>query len=254
MSRRDWIKIGVPACFLYPDKKRSFFEHKTLSFIENDMARYLARHGCMPILIPDLPAPELHSMLDEMQGFLFQGGADIAPQTYKEKPILDGKWPGDPIRDEFEFKILDYVFKHKKPLLGICRGFQIINAYMGGSLYQDIATELSTAVTHRNGEIYDKNHHTIDVVEKSYLSNLYPGQKALTVISAHHQGVKKMGDNLVAQAHCSKDRLLETVAHNRMDDHYIFAVQWHPEFSHTLPDLVPDPTVIMNDFMQRCRS
>ena len=123
------IKIGLTPCFMYPDTNRLVFGHKSLTYMENDMVKFIASSGAMPILIPDLNDDLLAKYLDEMDAFVFQGGVDVAPKSYNDKEIEDGKWPGDFYRDEFELKILDYAMKNNKPILGICRGFQIINTY-----------------------------------------------------------------------------------------------------------------------------
>jgi putative glutamine amidotransferase len=108
------IKIGVSACFMHPDPQRAFFGPKVLAYLEQDMARYLSRPGIMPILIPDLPEPEWSAFLGEMDGFVFQGGADLAPETYGETPIENGRWPGDRVRDLYELRIMKYAFDRKK--------------------------------------------------------------------------------------------------------------------------------------------
>jgi putative glutamine amidotransferase len=136
------IKIGVSACFMYPDPTRTVFGHKQLTYFEHDMSRYLSRPGVMPILLPDLPWEELEQYLNEMDGFVFQGGADISPSTYGDEMIENGRWPGDRHRDQYELKIMDWAFKNKKPIFGICRGFQLLNVYFGGKMYQDLNLKL----------------------------------------------------------------------------------------------------------------
>ena len=73
---------------------------------------------------------------------VLQGGTDISPETYKESGIENNRWHGDKYRDEVELRILDIAFELKLPVLGICRGFQLINVYLGGSLYQDLETQI----------------------------------------------------------------------------------------------------------------
>lgn len=113
------IKIGISSCFMYPDPSRLVFGPKTLSYLENDMARYIARKGVMPVLIPDIADDLLYDMLDQMDGFVFQGGTDLAPATYGEDPILPGKWLGDAVRDAYELKVLDFAFQNQKPIFAI---------------------------------------------------------------------------------------------------------------------------------------
>ena len=123
------IKLGVSTFFIYHEPKRNIFRAKSLSYVENDMANFVTRKGVLPVLIPDIKDEKLlNDILREMDGFVLQGGADLAPETYGEKPI--GKWKGDAYRDTFELNILDYAVKNSKPIMGICRGFQLMNVYL----------------------------------------------------------------------------------------------------------------------------
>lgn len=238
---------------MYPDPTRTVFGHKTLAYLEQDMARYLSRQGVMPILIPDLPDEELFHFLEEMNGVVFQGGADIASSTYKEDAIENGRWPGDPFRDQYELKIMDYAFKNKKPILAICRGFQLANVYLGGTLYQDLKILTNTPTEHRSAELYDKIHHSVVCTKESLLKSIYQ-QEALIVNSVHHQGIKTLGRNLVVDAVASDDQLIEAFHFKELKTNYLVGVQWHPEFSHTLKDKVCDPTPLYNHFLDAVKA
>ena len=192
------IKIGISACFMYPDMERIVFGPKTLSYIENDMMRYIARKDILPILIPDLEDHLLTDILAQLDGFIFQGGVDLAPETYGEKPI--GKWKGDAVRDQYELKILDYAIKNSKPVFGICRGFQLMNAYFGGTLYQDTITQNKEAKEHRSAERYDSIKHPIHFNKGGFLDTLYAGESRPHVNTIHHQAVKGVGNDLEVYA------------------------------------------------------
>ncbi len=243
------IRIGVSACFMYPDPARVVFGHKQLSYLEHDMSRFLSRTGIMPILIPDLPKDQLAPFLSEMQGFVFQGGADIAPSSYGETPIENGRWPGDPHRDAYELSILDWAIKNKKPVFGICRGFQLLNVYFGGTMHQDLALQTGTPVEHRNAEKYDRIFHEVECTKDSLLARIYQ-QDRLTVNSVHHQGVKTLGRDLHVDARCTKDGLIEAFHHTALP---VFGVQWHPEFSHTLGPVVVDPNPLLDYFLEQLK-
>jgi putative glutamine amidotransferase len=246
------IYLGVSSCFMYPDPSRTVFGHKTLAYFEQDMARYLSRPGVMPILIPDVPEAELAQYLQKVDGFVFQGGVDIAPQSYQEEPIENGRWPGDAYRDQYELKIMDYAFKNKKPILAICRGFQLANVYMGGTLYQDIATQTKSPLQHRDAALYDRIHHQVSCTEGSLLKSIYQ-QDTLEVNSVHHQAVKTLGRNLIVDAK-GEDGLIEAFHYKDLASNYLVGVQWHPEFSHTLKNKLSDPDPLYHHFLQAIKS
>jgi putative glutamine amidotransferase len=226
------LKIGVSACFLYPDTNRTVFGPKTLCYLEQDMARYLSRPGIMPILIPDLPQSELLPILREMDGFVFQGGTDISPQSYGEQPIENGRWPGDAFRDEYELHLMEYAVKAGKPVFGICRGFQLMNVYFGGTLYQDIATQFETKVQHRHALQYDQVHHDLHLIAGGLMADLHADESINRVNSVHHQAVKDLGKGLEVQARSAEDGLIEAFLWSGEAPGKIMGVQWHPEFFH----------------------
>jgi len=241
------IKIGISSCFMYPDKNRTVFGPKTLNYLENDMARYLCKKGVLPILIPDVDDTFLIPILREIDGFVFQGGSDLAPGAYGEEPI--GKWKGDPHRDRYELKLMDFAIKNSKPVLGICRGFQLMNAYFGGTLYQDIATQNPKASDHRSAELYDTIKHRIHFVEDGYLAKVYKGAEHPHVNTVHHQAVKDLGNDLVVYA-TSDDNLIEAFGFTKELPGKVIGVQWHPEFSHTLGDEVINADKLYNAFLE----
>lgn len=232
------IKIGITACFFYPDVARTVFGPKALSYVENDMFRYVSQKGILPVLIPDLEKDKLTEILDELDGFIFQGGSDLAPDTYGEKPIVVGKWLGDAHRDRYELDIMDYAIKKDKPILAICRGMQLMNVYFGGSLFQDIATQKSDALLHRDAIKYDSVHHRIIFHGKNVLSDLYKDFAEPLVNSVHHQGVKVLGNKLKILATSKDDDIIEAIEYTGAPSGRVLGVQWHPEFSDTLKETV----------------
>ncbi len=246
------IRIGVSAFFFYPDPSRPHFGKKTIACLENDMARYLTRPGVTPILIADLEGKALQQTLSGMDGFVLQGGSDVCPETYKT-PYLDKKrWPGDPFRDFYEMRILDHAVKTGKPLLGICRGFQLINVYFGGTLYQDLKTEKNGTFQHRDADLYDQRHHSI-VFPPGLLQKIYGKKSSQRVNSVHHQGVKELGKHLHVEALCPEDGLVEAVSYHDLKKRFILGVQWHPEFSHTLKSRVLDSKPLYDYFLKEVR-
>lgn len=240
-------RIGISACFFHPDRTRATFGPKTLSYLENDMAAYVTRPGVMPVLIPELPKAEKHAMVQELSGLVLQGGADLAPESYGEQTI--GKWLGDRIRDEYELELMDLFLRQGKPVFGICRGFQIMNTYYGGTLFQDIATQRPESIAHRDAEEYDHMHHGIRFEKDSFLQELYADAKDPMVNSVHHQAVKDLGKGLLPQAYCTEDGILEAFIHEDAEPGKVLGVQWHPEFFHTLGKKLIDPFKTIDTFL-----
>jgi len=246
------LKIGLSACFMYPDPTRVVFGHKSLTYMENDMARYVACEGVLPVLIPDVPQDKLIPILEQLDGIVFQGGADICPETYAEPYLDQTRWPGDKHRDAYELALADFFFKKGLPILGICRGFQLINAYFGGSLHQDISTVLQSPTEHRNAQTYDHVHHGVTLIEGGWLASLY-GKQQLEVNSVHHQCIKALGKDLRVEARSTTDGIIEAYTYQGLKNNYVAAVQWHPEFSPTLKGVVDEPNPIIESFLAAVR-
>ena len=244
------IKVGVSSCFMYPDESRDYFAPKTLCYLENDMARFLASEQVMPVLLPDVENQDLMKICAEMNGFLFQGGSDIAPETYGEKPLHPDKWHGDPHRDQYELKILDYAVNHQKPVLAICRGFQLMNVYFGGTLYQDIDEHHSGAIGHKNKDAYDQWIHTIEFTPGKLLDELHPHQDPRRVNSIHHQGIKVLGAGLEIAATCEEDGMIEAFYWTGCQPGKVMGIQWHPEFFHNFEGELIDAKILYRHFLK----
>jgi putative glutamine amidotransferase len=245
-------KIGVASAFMYPDKDRAVFGQKSLCYIEKDMARYLSHVEAFPILIPDLDKAGLDHFLGELDGFVFQGGTDIAPESYGQAPIENDAWPGDPIRDQFELSIMEYAVKNGKPILGICRGFQLMNVYFGGTLYQDIETQRPNSIVHRDAELYDQLNHQIQFTPDSFLSKLYDEGGKGRVNSVHHQGLDKLGDDLDVLATCVEDELIEAFGSTQFEPGRVMGVQWHPEFFYNSETPLIYGNPLYSQFLDHC--
>lgn len=245
-------KIGISACFMYPDPARAVFAPKTLSYLENDMARYISQEGVLPVLIPDLDDDRLLPIIEEMDGFVFQGGTDLAPQSYGEAPI--GRWKGDPIRDAYDLKLFDLAVKANKPILAICRGLQLMNVYFGGTLYQDTDTQLEQVLTHRDADTYDFLYHNVSFTPGKVLEKIYHNSSVYQVNSVHHQSIKDLGSNLEILAKCPEDGIIEAIGHTNNPEGFIVGVQWHPEFSETLKDTIIAADPLFNMFLNHVKS
>jgi len=177
------------------------------------------KEGAYPVLISPSSIFSAEEIAAGFDGIILPGGDDVSPETYGEENRLSVDC--DIEMDSFHIDLIKAAYKLKKPLLGICRGFQLINVAFGGSLYQDIATDFSTQIVHK---VYEKPYegvHDVKIVEGTFLSNLFPS--TLCVNSLHHQGVKKLGDGLIVSA-TAGDGLIEAIEVDK-----IIGVQWHPE-------------------------
>jgi putative glutamine amidotransferase len=184
--------------------------------------------GAVPVIL-NLTAsePALKHAVCSFDGFLFTGGQDVNPKLYgQEKSGRCGEVCD--IRDRMEAYIFrEAVLNQNKPALGICRGIQFINVLLGGSLYQDIPTELPSAINHAQKAPYDVPAHSVSLVSGSPLREL-AGKERLNVNSSHHQGINRVAEGLKVMA-AADDGLVEAVY--KPDHPYLWAVQWHPEFS-----------------------
>ncbi|SRR5579875_146095 len=188
----------------------------------------ICRTGGIPVLIPPLPDHDLHPLLERVDGLVLIGGNDYSPSLYGEQPH-QAVIPIDPRREEFDLRLSTYAINQTRlPILGICGGLQILNISLGGSLFQDIPSQLpGSTVKHskENGwlEGFQKHHVTIDPA--SQLSRIY-GVAAIDVASSHHQAVKELGAGLVASSH-AEDGVIESV--ELPGRGFTVGVQWHPE-------------------------
>ena len=249
------LKIGISACFMHPDPNRSAFAHKTVQYIEQSMAHWVMAAGAMPVLIPS-PAGDTArgdvSLADYAQwldGVVMHGGADVWPGSYGEEPLRP-EWSGDRIRDEYEIALVKAFVAAGKPVLGICRGLQLINVAFGGTLYQDTSTQRPGVLVHRDGQVYDQQFHTVTIEEKSRLSVILAGAISCKINSIHHQSIKDLAPGFVVEARCPDDGVIEAIRHAGSDQSgpWVAAVQWHPEF-HKPEYGVIDDTPILNDFL-----
>src|SRR4051812_46193415 len=188
------LKIGISACFFHEDPKRPIFKGMTLQYIEQNVAHWLMQRDVLAFMVP---SPEgrtrrlgskatVAAYADELDGLVLMGGSDVCPETYGEK-ALRPEWNGDRIRDDYEISLLRAFMAQSKPVLGVCRGAQVINVAMGGTLYQDIATQLPGALNHRDWARYAQNCHATSLVAGSPLAKLYRGIKLVKTNSIHHQ-------------------------------------------------------------------
>lgn len=181
--------------------------------------------GALPVVFPlEADEADICQLYNLCDGLLFTGGHDVDPALYGQTPSsLCGVLC--PRRDALEAGLFRLAMTEGKPMLGICRGIQLINVLVGGTLYQDLPTEHPSPVPHVMKPPYDRTCHTVRLVEDGVLRRLL-GREELGVNSYHHQAVCRLAPSLRAEA-WSPDGLVEAAV---CPEHpFLLAVQWHPE-------------------------
>lgn len=223
------LRIGISARFFHRAPAESGLNGKTLLYLEQALSLWLQGSGALPMMIPSfgVASPSTASRYAEaLDGLVLQGGVDVSPRTYGKQPLTE-LWPGDEVRDAYELELLRAYVSCGKPVLGICRGAQLINVAFGGTLFQDIASEHPAAIPHRDVKLFDVLRHDVWLEPESRLSQLYRGLSHARTNSLHHQAVDQLGTGLVAEARTS-DGIIEALRWS--GGSYVFGVQWHPEW------------------------
>ena len=250
--------IGVSINFMHADPRRPVFKGMTLQYLEERMLLSLYRAGALPVGLPDLGDDEgADALLSRVDGLLLTGGADVDPRSYGEEPLRP-EWGGDRVRDHYELRLVERARRRGLPILAICRGIQLLNVALGGTLYQDIVTQREEALVHRDWHQYDALGHSIRIEPDSWVYRVYGNTTTLEVNSIHHQGLKTLAPPLRPTA-WAPDGVIEAVE-SRDDAEWLMGIQWHPEW---LEGQTSDPQTgaggrasgdaIFGAFVQRCR-
>ncbi|BCG59431.1 gamma-glutamyl-gamma-aminobutyrate hydrolase family protein [Paenibacillus sp. URB8-2] len=188
--------------------------------------------GGIPIMLPLTSDIEIITKIaNRFDGFLFTGGHDVNPKIYGENvEDICGEMCNE--RDDMETTLFKHVVDLDKPAFGICRGIQLFNALLGGTLYQDIPTQLRSEVEHNQAPPFTKPVHNVYIEKGNPLYHIIQTE-SLKVNSYHHQGIKKLSEQLLSIAE-AEDGLIEAVIMPQKK--FILAVQWHPEFNYKLDD------------------
>ncbi len=205
----------------------------------------IEKAGGIPVILPLTANPQtLTTLAGTYDGFLLTGGQDVSPQIYGEtvSPLCGSICKE---RDEMERIIIIEAIRLDKPVLGICRGIQILNAVLGGTLYQNLPTGYPSDTEHCQKPPYDVPIHKVKLVKSSPLYGLLQKDE-LKVNSYHHQAIKKLSERLKSMAY-SEDGLTEAVY--APNSRFIWAVQWHPEFSFESDE---NSMMILEEFIKSC--
>jgi len=251
------LRIGVSARIFHPEPGAKGLRGKTLQYLEESIAHWVMSRDVLVFMIPTVghqgmlhPSNiRLRDYAKHLDGLLLQGGADVSPQSYEEATTRP-EWPGDRVRDMYELELLHEFVESGKPVLGVCRGCQLINVAFGGTLYGDIATDVPTAGIHVN-EHYDQHRHSIRFPDGSTLANMFPNQREAIVNSIHHQAVKSIGRDLNIEAVSAADGIIEAVRYRKAP--FVVGVQWHPEFHRAGGAELLDCTPLLDTFLRVAR-
>jgi putative glutamine amidotransferase len=219
--------VGLPTLAIPPGPKPPRYG------LNQSYVRALTAAGCAPVLIPLLDDDErLRAIYDRLDGIVFSGGADVAPQEYGEEPI-DNLNVVEAPRDRTELTLARWAFADDLPTLGICRGQQVLNVALGGTLWQDLRHQGVTSVEHSDadGRARTALMHRVSLDPDSRLAQLID-ETIVEVNSLHHQAIKTVAPPLKVTG-TAPDGVIESLESD--DRRFLIAVQWHPEEIDGLP-------------------
>lgn len=242
---RQPLRIGIPARIQHPGNEDGGCHCHSYHFLEQTLAHWVMSKGAMLFMIPSLCEECLSSgqvlndydYSDFLDGLILQGGPDIAPELYGAV-AKSPNWVGDIPHDSHQIRLIEQFLVTRKPILGICRGAQLINVALGGTLDQDIPT-------HGMPTREPVMHEVVWEVGSS-LAKLYPGTGSLLVLSLHHQAIKRLGAGLRVEARSAKDGVIEAI--RSTDRPYVVGLQWHPECHASNKNLL-DCNPILDEFL-----
>lgn len=246
------LRIGIPARIQHPLGDAHELHSHAYHFLEQTLAHWVMSHGAMLFMIPSLceeclstgKVLDRFNYAESLDGLILQGGPDIAPELYGDEP-RQPDWAGDIAHDAHQVRLFHQFLEERKPVLGICRGAQLINVALGGTLYQDIPTELASPEKHAQMRLTKVVHEVVWETESS-LGRLYPGQTVGAVVSVHHQAIKKLGKGLSVEARSAQDGVIEAIRLNGQP--YVVGLQWHPE-CHSGDSTLLDCNPILDEFL-----
>ena len=220
MERRPIIGISSSVIV---DEAGSFAGYKR-AYVNKDYVDAVIRAGGVPLIIPFSTDKEvIISQAQLIDGLILSGGHDINPYNYGQEP---SQKIGEtfPERDTYEMILLEESKKRNIPILGICRGFQLINVAAGGTLYQDLSLIPGNILKHNQVSNPTLKTHKVEIKENSFISSIFG--KETMVNSFHHQVIDKVANDFIVVAKAS-DGVVEAIEHKTYK--FLVAVQWHPE-------------------------
>jgi putative glutamine amidotransferase len=221
-------RIGVTAALR--EETESIAHNPLGRFVRTDLdyVRGISEAGGVPVVLsPSLSLRAAEALLDGLDGLLLSGGPDLDPGYYGEVPIPE-LGTTIPEWDALEMALLGLALQRGIPIFGICRGMQILNVALGGTLYQDLSSQLGADVLNHWQETPKcQSTHEVEVIDDSCLAEITDRQ-TFEVNSYHHQGIKGLADVLTVAARCA-DGVIEALESRDLSERWLVGVQWHPE-------------------------
>jgi putative glutamine amidotransferase len=208
--------------------RRTIRKNKFIDYVAEAHLALLVRLETLPIMVPVVEGARacLPGYLADMRGLLLVEGEDIEPKHFKAtRENYRHLEKTHPLKDEIEIESIRYALRRKLPILGICRGSQLLNVVCGGTLYGDVLKEKKSSLKHIDFAHYDSYRHPISIVAGSPLQKWY-ARKTLRVNSYHHQGIRDLAPRFHPMAY-AKDGLIE--AYCDPEENFIVGLQFHPE-------------------------
>ncbi|MFL6375586.1 MAG: gamma-glutamyl-gamma-aminobutyrate hydrolase family protein [Pyrinomonadaceae bacterium] len=220
-------------------------------YLGRDYAEAVEAAGGIPVHIGLIPKPEyISAMMDDLDGILLPGSnTDVDPHLYRDEPHPK-LGPVIPVKDQTDMLVLDEAERRNIPVLAICFGMQVLNVQRGGTLIQDIESEIEKPHKHEQGAPATRLSHGITLAEQGILASLDAirnSQGPIRVNSSHHQAVREVGRDLIETA-WAKDGIIEAIEDTR-SDRFAVGVQWHPELLTGHDELSRE---LFRVFIERC--
>ena len=220
-------------------------EKRELQLMQPGYLKGIELAGGAPVVLPvTQDKTVLEAIMARCSGLLLTGGHDVDPALYGQE-ILPECGELSKSRDEMENWLIGWALEREMPVLGICRGVQMLNVHLGGSLYQDLPTQRPGRVNHSQEPPYERLVHKVEVTQGSFLAGLI-GAGTLSVNSLHHQAVDQTAPALEVDA-LSEDGIVEAV--HLPGKPFVLGVQWHPEYC---CGIQPEALEIFKGFVRAC--
>lgn len=245
MKTKNKPIIGVTPTLLIADEEH--FHGQERSCLTQEYINAVYSGGGVPMVfgvVQDESA--IRAQIELVDGIILSGGWDVNPLLYDEEPssLLQFIYPE---RDSFELKVIKIAYELNKPILGICRGMQILNVAFGGSLYQDLSHYSASSLQHVQKARRYEPSHTVEIVRSTLLHKIF-GADVIMANSFHHQAIKSIAPGFQVSAK-AKDGVIE--AFEKPGKQFIVGVQWHPEMMFRFH---PDMLKIFTSFIQAAQN